>query len=128
MTATLKKRAPLWVWALLLTVVIIIVIIAVLQFTGYVDFSFIGVAYLATFLWAGSTAVNAVLLTIGFVALGAVADWFLSKYVFGIKFTPQTVMQQAYQPQNGLTAATPIITQTNTPSVIVEDTSKKASN
>jgi hypothetical protein len=113
-TAKLKKRAPLWVWAILLTVVITAVVIIVLHLTGYYDFSFLGMYYLGFHVWEADveneSVINALLGDAGIAALGAVIFYFFSHYVFGYKANiPLQPQQSAIQ--TGLTVQ-PAIQQT----------------
>lgn len=104
--AKLKKRAPLWVWAVLLTLVIVAVVIIVLHLTGFYDFSFLGMYYLGFHVWEADveneSVINALIGDAGIAALGAVIFYFFSHYVFGYKANlPITPQQSAIQ--TGLT-------------------------
>lgn len=118
-SANLKKRAPLWVWALLLIFVITVAVLAVLHFTGFYDLSFLGAWYLSAFAWAGAEIVNAFLLTAGIAIVGAGIFYFFKTYVFGYKATlPATGAQPVYQSSLSPPTIQPVTQQ------IIEDVKK----
>ena len=96
-SAKLKKRAPLWVCAILLTVVIVAVIIIVLHLTGFYDFSFLGIFYLQFHMWEADdiSVINALIGDVGIAALGIVIYYFFAHYVFGYKANLPITPQQA---------------------------------
>jgi hypothetical protein len=98
-TITQKKKKSLSLWILLIAVFAAVIIIAVLSLLGFIDLAPIAVMYQSVFMWAAESVVNSVILTVGFVALGALGYYVIVKYFIGTKVTVGSTPGYGYNPQ-----------------------------
>ena len=102
MMQTVRSRIPLKFWLILMVIFVVVAILATLHFAGVFDLSFIGAAFLGTYMWASADIMNGLIL----LAAGGFVFGFLGfaihKYVVGQKIVTPTTLgtTSTYTPAN----------------------------
>jgi len=118
-TLTQRKKGWWKIWLLIGVVVAVFAIIGVLAIlpnadgNPYLDLTPVQNGYLSAFMWASDAVVNALILSVGFAALGGFFVWLYYNYLRGQKVTTQP-QNAGYNPQ----PTTPSQPQSGTETVI----------
>lgn len=98
MTMTQRKPLSKSGWVLLGAAVVIPIVLVTLHFTGVLDLSFIGSAYLSLMIWASDNGWNALIVGGAHVAIGALLLYGLKSYIIGEKIKTGAVATGGYSP------------------------------
>lgn len=102
-TITQKRKLSKSAWALVLIALIAVIAIVVCAFLGIIDLSPVATGFLSIYMWASTDILNAVLITVGWVAVGVLGYYVIIKYFIGNKVTTS---MPTYTPQ-GQTLSNP---------------------
>ena len=103
MMQTVRSRIPLKFWFIIMILFVTVAILATLHFAGIFDLSFIGVAFLGTYMWASVDIMSGIILLVIIALPFTFLGFALQKYVFGHKITTGALTntgQSVYTPAN----------------------------